>query len=143
MTDTTWNFISGCLLDLQRQSDRLDRATDGLMIAPESPLLDCQARTAETIIAALEYLAGDDWNNISWYVYENDYGRKGYAAGVDDDMRVIDDHDKLRWLIELQQPAQESNQCDGCKRGLPVVDGLHRAADGTVVMACTAWRYRD
>jgi len=33
------------------------------------------------------------------------------------------------------------NQCDGCCRGLPVSEGLHRDESGTAVMACTADRY--
>lgn len=34
------------------------------------------------------------------------------------------------------------NQCDGCKRGLVVVDGLHRSEDGKEVFACAAGIYR-
>ena len=34
-----------------------------------------------------------------------------------------------------------NNNCDGCARGLPVVDGLHRD-NGRASMACTANRYK-
>lgn len=37
--------------------------------------------------------------------------------------------------------GKPSLQCDGCARGLPVVDGLHRDGSRTVC-ACTANRYR-
>ena len=35
------------------------------------------------------------------------------------------------------------NQCDGCMRGLPIVDGLHRNPDGSYDMiGCTKDRYK-
>jgi hypothetical protein len=37
-------------------------------------------------------------------------------------------------------PAHELNQCDGCRRGLPVNGGLHRGG-GYDLMACTSDRY--
>lgn len=33
------------------------------------------------------------------------------------------------------------NQCDGCARNLPVVDGLHRLMNGYPVMACASGLY--
>lgn len=33
------------------------------------------------------------------------------------------------------------NQCDGCRQGLPIVNGLHMKADGHPFMACTRDRY--
>jgi len=34
------------------------------------------------------------------------------------------------------------NQCDGCRRGLPLHDGIHRG-DGYDMIACTASRYES
>ena len=34
----------------------------------------------------------------------------------------------------------EINQCDGCRRGLPIVDGLHKGP-GYDMIACTKGRY--
>lgn len=34
------------------------------------------------------------------------------------------------------------NQCDGCRRGLPLKDGIHRGG-GFDMIACTAERYHD
>lgn len=43
--------------------------------------------------------------------------------------------------------ADATNQCDGCRMGLPVVDGLHMAplegGGWYPHMSCTAHRYRD
>ncbi len=45
--------------------------------------------------------------------------------------------------IEPSRPVAVINQCDGCRRGLPVKDGwIHRGADGPWdVIACTKDRY--
>lgn len=34
------------------------------------------------------------------------------------------------------------NQCDGCRQGLQLINGLHRTADNKPFMACTAHLYR-
>lgn len=45
-------------------------------------------------------------------------------------------------LVAPEPPAQQINQCDGCRRGLPVNDhGIHRAA-GYDFIACTAHLYQ-
>lgn len=36
---------------------------------------------------------------------------------------------------------EEQNQCDGCRQGLLVVDGLHRDENGHAFMTCTKNRY--
>jgi hypothetical protein len=95
-----WHFVSGSLDQMQKQSDRLRKATKGLFIAPESPLLECQSWTEESLIAALSLLIDDNFELISWFVYECDYGRDPKHAGGSGDMRLIDSHDKLRWIIE-------------------------------------------
>jgi hypothetical protein len=39
-------------------------------------------------------------------------------------------------------PKSSLNQCDGCARGLPVENGIHRGK-GYDLIACTADRYTD
>lgn len=41
---------------------------------------------------------GVDW--ISWYIWENDCGERGFLAGWDGNMRPIKNIDDLIWLIE-------------------------------------------
>lgn len=98
-SDEKWYYVSGVLTDLQKQSDRLNDATEGLMIAPESPLLDVQAGTESMLIASLSLIMGDDYGWISWFVYECDYGRSPMEAGEEGEMKLIDTHEKLRELI--------------------------------------------
>ena len=100
ITDKTWKFVTNALTIMQQQSDRLDVATDKLLIRPESPLIEPVGIIESQLISALSLLVDDDWENISWYVYENDYGRGGMEAGYDGMMKTIDTHEKLRWLIE-------------------------------------------
>lgn len=99
--DRIWRFVSCELGDMQKQSDRLADATNGLMIPPESPLLDVQYKTEASLVSALSLLIGDEFDALNWFVYECDYGRGPKEAGPKEDMRLIDSHDKLRWLIEI------------------------------------------
>ena len=52
-----------------------------------------------------EYMAmvseklGDDFDSLSWFVYENDYGSKRMEAGTKKRMRKIATVDDLLWLI--------------------------------------------
>lgn len=48
-------------------------------------------------------------------------------------IRIIRIHEEI---AKLQQ-----NQCDGCMKGIPLVDGLHKA-EGYGVIACTRKRYQ-
>lgn len=43
-------------------------------------------------------------------------------------------------VLTADIPA-EQNQCDGCKQGLRVINGLHHTDDDRVFMACTAHLY--
>ena len=99
--DDKWHFVSGVLIDMQKQSDIFSKATKGLLIAPESPLCEPLAKTEDSLITALSFLIDDNFNNISWFVYECEYGRNPKEAGCKNNMKLIDSHDRLRWLIEL------------------------------------------
>ena len=99
--DDKWFFVSGTLDAMQKNSERFDNATDGLMIEPESPLVSCLSNSEHNLITALSFLIGDNFNTLNWFVYECDHGRKPMEAGVDGDMRMINSHDRLRWFLEL------------------------------------------
>ena len=99
--ENKWGFVSRVLLSMEGRSDKLAKETDGLLVSPESPLLEPQARNEESLVEALSLLIDDDFDSLGWFVYECDYGRKPKEAGKDVDMRLIDSHERLRWLIEL------------------------------------------
>lgn len=98
--EETWLFVSKILIDMQIQSDKLIKATERLLIAPESPLIEPHYVVEGNLIKVIERLIGDDFDNISWFVYECDYGRKPLEAGCKNDMRSIDSIENIRWLIE-------------------------------------------
>ena len=50
----------------------------------------------------------------------------------------------VREIISEEQGASNAdngNQCDGCRQGLPVVDGIHRTLEDRAFMGCTRKRY--
>ena len=54
--------------------------------------------------------------------------------------------DGTGWPTPQRKPVEAVetktvNQCDGCRRGLPVRDGLHVDADGMAFMCCTKHLY--
>lgn len=103
MKDDTWFYISGCLQEFEEQMDILNDAHDGLMISPESPLIAPIYVVGETLVNTLALLANDKHGFISWFVYECDFGNKPQEAGIDGEMRLIDSHDRLRWILEANK----------------------------------------
>lgn len=97
--DNTWKFIEESLDLIKKQSDRLNKATEGLMIAPESPLIDTHGWIESRLVDALELLAGDDADTISWFVYDGDFGRDQLEATVDGEKMVIDSFTALRKFL--------------------------------------------
>ena len=55
--------------------------------------------------------------------------------------RPIRCHDVDEFYRDDTATGGEVNQCDGCRQGLPVKDGLHVKSDGHPFMACTRSRY--
>ena len=98
--DDTWDFIAQTLLKLKEERDRFDEANDGLLIAPESPLIEPLSNIEALLVAALDKMVGDD-DNIEYFVYECRFGSNPLDAGRDGDMREIKTLADLRWLIEL------------------------------------------
>ena len=99
--NNVWFFVSGMLADMEIQSDIVSDATEGLLISPESPLIEPQYKTMQNLITALALIADDYDDSLNWFVHECDFGRKPKEAGCENNMKLIDSHDRLRWLIEL------------------------------------------
>jgi hypothetical protein len=99
--DDTWDFISQTLLKLKEERDRFDEANDGLLIAPESPLIEPLSNIEALLVDALDRMIGNGDSDIEYFVYECKFGSSPHKAGKDHDMREIKTLDDLRWLIEL------------------------------------------
>ena len=98
-----WLQIVRTLKELDAQEQKFNETLEPLMIAPESPVRFALEKTAELAVAALETIAGDDFNSIGWFVYECDFGRKPKQAGFDGNLQLIDSYDKLRWLLDSEK----------------------------------------
>ena len=61
-----------------------------------------------------------------------------YVCDKPDGSRIILGHSDGVYSIIVEEP--EPNQCDGCARGLPMTEGIHRGA-GYDLIGCTADRY--
>jgi len=99
ISDDDWHFVTECLADMQKQSERFGSAVENLMIAPESPLVDPMGRTEGMLIAALSRLICDESESLAWFVYECDFGRNPKQAGFEGNMKLIDSIETLRELI--------------------------------------------
>jgi len=115
MTDSQWEFVSGEIDKIMRQIDRFSDATDGLKIAPESPIVEPIYFVKDIAVGALSRLAGDVGDNIGWFVFECDFGRNAKKAGCDGDMRLINNYDMLRWLIDLDCSCSAEQKTDNAE----------------------------
>jgi hypothetical protein len=59
-------------------------------------------------------------------------GTASIAAGV---------NNNLFGGVNEGTPLSQRNQCDGCRRGLKIVQGNHVEKDGRIYMGCTKERY--
>lgn len=98
--------------------------------------LDALARWSITRGALLDASAsGDDHA----YLTARHDEQNAYEACCD----ALDaDRERARLADDEASRAEAlPNMCDGCQRGLPLVDGLHRGASPFDLLCCTAGRY--
>ena len=89
---------------IQEFSNDQDKLQDGLkiLIPSNSGIIEFGSKFIDQYIQTLSDVLGDDWNFISWYVFENDFGKKRFTAKAVTwkSSRVIDTPVKLLNLIE-------------------------------------------
>lgn len=136
--DEKWEHVEKILTLMKIQTDKFDKAVNGLMIAPESPLVEPNGWLEQFLIETLEKLIDDKDENIFWYVYECDYGENPKEAGYENDMREIKTVDDLRWLVELN--LEKEKWCK-CKSSAPSKSGsgLCRICDKQIKNFDTFW----
>ena len=98
--DGKWLYISGCLIEMQRQDDKMQKILSAIGGDSEMKL----ARPFYTMLAeqmiSLELIAGDVGNRIYHYVNVLDYGRDDEDNFCDVINGTIDSVDKLRLQVE-------------------------------------------
>ena len=80
-----------------------DRAYDDLARVvgcdPEAPIWTVIGKSNTMLIEQTAKLIGDEGEWLSWYVWENDCGRRGFEAGYDKNMTSIKTAAHLAKLI--------------------------------------------
>src|SRR5574337_1202874 len=76
------------------------------------PRLTHDPRIAAQLVGAPPSGLLEFTNDLTWYAYENDFGRRGNEAGVREDMRPIRTPADLAWLILLgaAMPAADERE---------------------------------
>ena len=86
------------------------------------------------------------WQEGSELVTEVDGNIIRAATAFDLDTKLDGFAPQPRNLYFIDEPfyenAEHENQCDGCRQGLPVVNGLHRDKNDRPFMACTKQLYK-
>ena len=99
--DDKWHFVSGVLDRMKIQKYRYYNAIEPLLIPIDSPLVEPFFLQQDLLLDSLSFLVEDYGNHINWFVHECRFGRDAKEAGCKGNMKLIDSHDRLRWLIEL------------------------------------------
>src|SRR5574337_1119678 len=82
------------------------------------PRLTHDPRIAAQLVGAPPSGLLEFTNDLTWYAYENDFGRRGNEAGVREDMRPIRTPADLAWLILLGRgDARARNQTATSRAG--------------------------
>lgn len=97
--DDKWSFVAGVLLQMRDQTDKMREATSSMLIAPESPLVAPCDTLQDCLISTLSLLIDDDFDSLSWFIFECDYGRSPKKAGIKGNKKLIRKVDDLRWFI--------------------------------------------
>jgi len=99
--DDKWAFVAGTLIEMRDQTDKMGEVVSQLQISHESPIVTPCDKMQDSLISTLSLLVEDYFDNLSWFVFECDYGRAPKEAGLKDNMKTIRTVDDLRWVIEL------------------------------------------
>lgn len=98
--DEKWEWIETSLNSMRKQMDRLDAAAKGLLIPPESPLIEPTSIALDVTIRALELLVGDESGGLSYWVFECDFGGNPMEVTVSDETRKMHTLADIRWAVE-------------------------------------------
>lgn len=89
-------------LELSAAADaHFEAARDLLGCAPEAPLFANLYAIRDGYMDQVAAAIGDTTGWLSWFVYDNDHGRRGLEAGIDGDMRPIKTAADLLWVVNL------------------------------------------
>jgi hypothetical protein len=92
------------VIDSHKKSQKCISDVDNLVgLDTEGPLADLIDRTSELNILLLGQILGDGHDNLFWYIFDNDCGKKEMQAGPLGDTKPIKNIDDLLWLIKVTE----------------------------------------
>jgi hypothetical protein len=89
--------------EIYRFNDELDALNTHIGAIAPGAVCEYGARFLDDYIRILSELVGDDNGWISWYVFDNELGKRGFEAGYDGNVVKITSVDMLWELIELSK----------------------------------------
>lgn len=69
----------------------------------ESPIMDAMWVFFGDMVDIVAEKIGDNGGWLEWFIWEDEWGRKEYDAGYDDDVRPIKTIEDLLWVIGLER----------------------------------------
>ena len=98
--DGKWLYISGCLIEMQRQDDVMQKMLSAIGGDPEMKIAQPFYTMMAAQVISLELITGDAGSRIFHYVNVLDYGRDDEGNFCDVINGTIDSVDKLRLQVE-------------------------------------------
>ena len=81
-------------------SEAFDKLEEVLGVRSDSEFFNTYWKAIELCIEAVSIAVGDEQDWISWYIYDNEYGKKKMKAGYDGKLKKIGAIKDLVKLIE-------------------------------------------
>jgi len=73
-------IISKLVAEHQAIDGHFDVLAKTLGVSPDSPFFDDVFKAFDSYTAAVSTLVGDDFGWITWFIHENDYGKRKHEA---------------------------------------------------------------
>ena len=97
---TTTKAIKKAIDAHKAASDAFDKLESALGVQPDFGFFNECWKAMEASLKAVSIAVGDKDDWISWFAYDNDYGREALKAGYGDNLKSIRNVKGLIWLIE-------------------------------------------
>lgn len=98
---------------LQNLDDVEDALDASIMPSIECPLYQAMWAIESAYTRALSILVGDKGEWLSWYRYENDFGKNKMQAGYDNKLKPITNLKELLAIIEFKVPKKSKKHLRG------------------------------
>lgn len=92
------------LVDLEESYEKLLESVSSIFsFCPESPFLEIYGRMIDNQIRLVSKLMEDKYEYLSWFIFENDLGKKSFEVSWDDKKIPVTDIDTLLEVIYDQE----------------------------------------